>query len=46
MTATPMPYGYGQGVREAWKTEDQRDKLDAYHEVWGMMAKVQRGQRD
>ena len=28
------------------KTEDQRDKLDAYHEIWGVMAKVQRGQRD
>jgi len=28
------------------KTEDQRNKLDAYHEVWGVMAGLQRGQRD
>lgn len=25
------------------QTEDQRDKLGAYHEVWTVMAKVQRG---
>ena len=28
------------------KTEDQRDKLDVYHKIWGVMAGLQRGQRD
>ncbi len=27
------------------RTEDQRDKLDAYHEVWRVMAGLQRGKR-
>jgi len=27
------------------RTEDQRDKLEAYHEIWRVMADVQRGKR-
>ncbi len=37
---------YSNSKSKIGTTENQHDKTDAYHEVWSVMAKVQRGQRD
>lgn len=46
LTCMANEIDYSNFKSKIGKTEDQRDKLNAYHEVWSVMAGVQRGQRD